>query len=205
MDNSDLSLPTFSPSDLDTSGNPEHKGFLESMSGHAVEFIETFVVIGAIFALIYLFIAQPHKVSGKSMFSTFDDGDFIFTDKISYRLGEIKRGDVIVLKNPRNESQDFIKRIIVLPGETVKIENSMVYINGKPLNETYLPPATFTRPGAFIREGEEIKAGENQYFVFGDNREHSSDSRAWGGVKKEEIVGKVFFRYWPPQAFGLIK
>lgn len=205
MDNNEFNLPRVSPDDIDLSGNVNNKGFFESISGHLVEFIETFVVIGAIFALIYLFIAQPHKVSGKSMFPTFDDGDFIFTDKISYRLGQIKHGDIIVLKNPRNEAQDFIKRIVALPGETIKIQNSIVYVNGKPLNENYLPPGNITRTGAFLKEGEEVKAGDNQYFVLGDNREHSSDSRAWGAVTKEEIIGKVFFRYWPPQTFGLIK
>lgn len=183
----------------------EKKGFFGSLGTHFADFIQTLVVFGAIFALIYLFIAQPHKVSGLSMFPTFDNGDYIMTDKISYRLAAPQRGDVVVLKNPRDESQDFIKRIIGLPGETMEISNNKVIINGKLLQEKYLPPQTITTPGNFLGEGESIKIPENQYIVVGDNRSHSSDSREWGGITKEEIVGKVFFRYWPPQSFGLIK
>lgn len=183
----------------------ERKGFFSSLGSHLIDFIQTLVVFGAIFALIYLFVAQPHKVSGNSMVPTFHNGDYILTDKLSYRFGTPQHGDVIVLKNPRDESQDFIKRIIALPEETIRIEDNAVYVNGQLLKETYLPPATNTSGGAFLTEKHTIKAGPDQYFVFGDNREHSSDSRSWGGVTKQEIVGKVFFRYWPPKAFGLFK
>ncbi len=184
--------------------NPEeHRNFFSSLSSHFIDFIQTFVVIGAIFALIYLFVAQPHKVSGLSMFPTFHDGDYIMTDKLTPRFSPYKRGDVIVLKNPRDESQDFIKRIIVLPGETVKIQNNSIFINRQILNEPYLPKETIIRAGAFLTENTTITAGSDQYFVMGDNREHSSDSREWGGITKEEIVGKVFFRYFPLQSFGV--
>lgn len=183
----------------------ERKGFFSSLGSHLIDFIQTLVVFGAIFALIYLFVAQPHKVSGNSMVPTFHNGDYILTDKLTYRFSSPKHDDVIVLKNPKDESQDFIKRIIALPGETIKIEQNSVYVNEQLLKELYLPPGTITPAGAFIPENTTIKAGPNQYFVLGDNRSHSSDSRAWGGVTKEEIVGKVFFRYWPPQAFGLFK
>lgn len=183
----------------------ERKGFFSGISSHVVDFIQTLVVFGAIFAIIYLFIAQPHKVSGNSMVPTFKNGDYILTDKITYRFGTPKRGEVIVLKNPKDESQDFIKRIIAIPGDTLRIEGNSVYLNSQLLTEVYLPPATPTRSGDFLTEKLDIKVGPNQYFVFGDNRDHSSDSRAWGGITKEEIVGKVFFRYWPPQSFGLIK
>ena len=183
----------------------ERKGFFENLRSHIIDFIQTVVVFGAIFALIYLFVAQPHKVSGNSMVPTFRSGDYILTDKLSYRFGLPKRGDVIVLKNPRDETQDFIKRIIAVPGETIRIKENLVYINGQIIKEPYLPPGTLTPGGAFLKEEDGVKAGPNQYFVFGDNRDHSSDSRAWGGVTKEEIVGKVFFRYWPPPAFGLFR
>ncbi len=186
-------------------GGNEQKGFFGNLGTHFADFVQTLVVFGAIFALIYLFIAQPHKVSGLSMFPTFDNGNYIMTDKISYRLAAPQRGDVVVLKNPRDESQDFIKRIIGLPGETMEISNNKVIINGKLLQEKYLRPQTITTPGNFLGEGESLKIPENQYIVVGDNRSHSSDSREWGGITKEEIVGKVFFRYWPPQSFGLIK
>lgn len=190
---------------LDYYDSAQNKSFLENLKEHIVDFIQTLVVFGAIMALIYLFIAQPHKVSGRSMVPTFADGDFIITDKITYKFRPPEKGDIIVLKNPRDESQDFIKRIMATPGDTIKVENKLVYLNGALLNESYLPPDTQTSAGSFLNEGNIVKAGENQYLVMGDNRDHSSDSREWGGITKEEIVGRAFFRYWPPQSFGLIR
>lgn len=183
----------------------QNKGFFESLKEHIVDFIQTLVVFGAILALIYLFVAQPHKVSGKSMVPTFADGNYIITDKITYRFRQPEKGDIIVLKNPKDESQDFIKRIIATPADTIKVENKSVYVNGILLNESYLPPDTQTSAGSFLNEGSTVKVGANQYLVMGDNRNHSSDSREWGGITKEEIVGRAFFRYWPPQSFGLIR
>src|SRR3989344_4633174 len=123
------------------------KGFFENLGSHIIDFIETLVVFGAIFALIYLFVAQFHKVSGNSMVPTMHDGDYLITEKVSYRLSNPKHGDIIVLKNPRDESQDFIKRIIALPGDTIKIENNSVFVNGGAIGETYLPTGTPTHPG----------------------------------------------------------
>ncbi len=183
---------------------PQQKGFFENLGSHVIDFIETLVVFGAVFALIYLFVAQFHKVSGNSMFPTMHDGDYLITEKISYRLGEPKRGEIVVLKNPRNESQDFIKRIIAIPGDTIGIERNSVFVNGGLIPEKYLPLNTPTHAGAFITEGNSIKAGPNQYFVIGDNRNHSSDSREWGPVTKKEIIGRALFRYWPPQSIGLL-
>lgn len=190
--------------DPDTYYTTPKKGFFDSLGSFFIEIFETLVVFGAIFALIYLFVAQFHKVSGNSMVPTMHNGDFLITEKISYKFGSPKHGEIIVLKNPRNESQDFIKRIIAVPGDTIKIEKSSVFVNNQPLKESYLPTATPTRSGAFLNEEAIIKAGPNQYFVLGDNREHSSDSREWGPVTKEEIVGKAFFRYWPPSDIGLL-
>lgn len=182
----------------------EKKGVFESLGSHLIDFIETLVVFGAIFALIYLFVAQFHKVSGNSMVPTMHNGDYLITEKISYKLGNPRKGDIIVLKNPRDESQDFIKRIIAIPGDTIKIEGNSVFVNGGVINEPYLPVQTPTNSGAFLLEKNTIKAGPNQYFVLGDNRSHSSDSREWGAVTKQEIVGKAFFRYWPPKDIGLL-
>ena len=202
MDPNDLSVD-YSPSSISNyDQETPKKGIFGNLSGFFIEFFETLVVFGAIFAVIYLFIAQFHKVSGLSMFPTMHDADYLITEKVTYRFGEPKKGQIVVLKNPRDNSQDFIKRIIALSGDTLKVENSSVYVNGQKLNETYLPANTPTHAGAFIKEGEELKAGTNQYFVFGDNRNHSSDSREWGPVTKEELVGRALFRYWPPQTIG---
>ncbi|MBI2596993.1 signal peptidase I [Candidatus Daviesbacteria bacterium] len=189
---------------LNSFGTPPQKGFFESLGSHLIDLIQTLVVFGAIFALIYLFVAQFHKVSGNSMFPTMHSGDYLITEKISYKIGEHKRGDIIVLKNPRDESQDFIKRIIALPNDTIKIENSSVFVNGGLIKENYLPQDTPTHAGSFLSEGTSIKLSQNQYFVLGDNRNHSSDSREWGSITKEEIVGRAFFRYWPPNSVGLL-
>lgn len=178
------------------------KGFFENLGSYAIEFFETIVVFGAIFAAIYLFIAQFHKVQGNSMVPTLHSGDYLITEKISYRFGNPKRGDIIVLKNPRDESQDFIKRIIAVPGDTIKISKNTVFVNDIPLKELYLPIGVTTRSGAFLIEDTEVQVAQDQYFVFGDNREHSSDSRDWGPLIKGEIVGKALFRYWPPPDLG---
>lgn len=189
---------------IDSVGEVPQKSFFGNLEGYFIEFIETIVIFGAIFAALYLFVAQFHKVSGSSMVPTFRSGDYLITEKISYRFRNPKHGEIIVLKNPRDESQDFIKRIIAVPGDTLKISGSSVFVNGQMIKENYLPPGTATRLGAFIREGDILKAGSNQYFVFGDNREHSSDSREWGAVTKEEIVGRAFFRYFPITNIGLL-
>lgn len=190
-------------SSLDYYTSANQNSPFDNIGTHLIDFIQTLVVCGALFVLIYLFIAQPHRVSGRSMVPNFQDGDLILTDKISYRFGEPKRGDVIVLKYPKAESQEFIKRIIALPGDTIQLKNGFVYINDERLEESYIPPQTETDGAGYIREGEIVKVENNQYFVFGDNRTNSSDSRQWGPITRGEIVGKTFFRYWPLNAFGL--
>ncbi len=134
----------------------------------------------------------------------FHDGEFILTDKLSYRFSPPQRGDVIIFQAPINPDQDFIKRVIALPGEKVKVEKGHVYIDGRQLSETYLPAQTIVNPGAFIREGQQITVERDNYFVLGDNRNHSSDSREWGLVPKKDLVGKAFLRYWPLNKLGLL-
>lgn len=180
------------------------KSFMQNLGGYLVEFFETLVVFGAIFAAIYLFVAQFHKVSGNSMVPTMHNADYLITEKVSYRFRNPKHGEMVVLKNPRDESQDFIKRIIAVPGDTIQISNKSVYLNGQLLQETYLPPGTPTPAGAFLTEGLVVKVADNQYFVIGDNREHSSDSREWGPITKVEVVGRALFRYFPITAIGLL-
>ncbi len=173
-----------------------------SMKSHVVDFIQTFIVFAAIGTVIYFFIARPHRVSGDSMKPTFLSGDYIITNEISYRLGDPKRGDVIVFKNPKNLDEDFIKRVIGLPGEKVKVEGGQVYINDQVLPESYLKNV-YTNPEGFLTDGQEMVVPAGQYIVFGDNRPQSSDSRDWGFITREEIIGKVFFRYWPFNALGI--
>lgn len=169
-----------------------------------IEIIQTVVVFLAILMIVFLFVAQPHKVQGPSMFPTFHDGDYIITDKLTYRFSTPKRGDVIVFENPRNHSDDFIKRIMGLPGDRIKVQGGHVYINDQLGTEPYLQPDVTTDGRFFLQDGQEKTVDDGDYFVMGDNRQFSSDSREWGLVKKSEILGRVIVRYWPPNAAGIL-
>lgn len=168
------------------------------------EFIEAFVVSASVFVVVYLFLMQPHQVSGSSMFPTFKDKEYVLTDKVTYRSRVPKDGDVIVFKAPINENFDFIKRIIATPGQTVMVKDGHVYIDGKVLDEFYLPASYTTAPGQFLHEGETYTVEPDTLMTFGDNRDHSSDSRDWGPVPYKNIVGRVFFRYWPANVAGIV-
>lgn len=182
---------------------PEAEKQPTSFKDHVIDFFQTLVVFAAIGTAIYWLIAQPHKVSGSSMDPNFKNGDYIITDKVSYRFSEPRRGDIVVFKNPRDETQDFIKRVIGIPGDKVKVQNGKVYLNGSELKEPYLKSTIVTNPGSFLREGNEITVERGHYITIGDNRQASSDSREWGFITREEIIGKVFFRYWPATEIGL--
>lgn len=158
----------------------------------------------AIFAVVYIFLFQPHQVDGKSMEPNFHNGEYILTDKISYRIHPPKRGDVVVFHSPQDERVDFIKRILGVPGDTIKVEKGYVYLNGTKIQEDYVNDPGQVLAGKFLRESSEIEVPPGQYFVMGDNRNHSSDSREWGFVSTGGIVGRAFFRYWPLSEFGVV-
>lgn len=167
--------------------------------------IQTIVLAGAIFAIIYLFLFQPHQVVGDSMLPNFHNGEYLLTDKVSYRIREPERGEVIVFKAPNDPEKDYIKRIVAEPGETIKIEKGIIFVNEMRIDEnSYLSGETRTFAGQNIREGIEYKAPEGSYFVFGDNRGNSSDSREWGFIKKDAIIGRSFLVYWPLSKFRLV-
>lgn len=174
-----------------------------SFKEHFVELFQTLVVFATLATILYWLVAQPHKVSGASMYPNFKDGDYIITDKVTYKFSEPARGDVIVFKNPRDEAQDFIKRIMGLPGDNVKVQNGHVYVNAQLVNEGFLKSDVVTNPGSFMHEGQEVVVQPGEYLAMGDNRPHSSDSREWGFVTKQEIIGRVFVRYWPATEVGL--
>ncbi len=168
------------------------------------DFLQSVALGGAFFVVFYLFIMQPHQVKGNSMFPTYHDKEYILTDKISYKFREPKRGEVIILQSPKNPDIDFIKRIIALPGETVKIENGQVFVNGELLQEPYLEVPTPLFPGGFMIDGQEVTVPPENYFVLGDNRPGSSDSREFGFVPSTHIIGRVIFRYFPINRLGRI-
>ena len=178
----------------------------KNLFGVLWEFVEAVVFALMIFFVCYLLLFQPNQVKGHSMEPTFRDGEFILTDKISYRLGMPGRGDVVVFRSPKNADVDFIKRIIALPGETVKISGGKVFVNGRVLDEsTYLDPTVYTGPESYLSDNRDLLVPSGKYFVMGDNRMQSSDSRDFGPVLPSEFIGKVFFRYWPVDRFGRIQ
>ena len=168
------------------------------------EFVEAFVISASVFVVVYLFLMQPHQVKGSSMSPTFKDKEYLLTDKITYKRNDPNYGDVIVFKAPVNENFDFIKRVIAVPGQLVMIKEGHVYIDGQELVENYLANDVVTYAGQFLLEGESYTVKSGEVMAFGDNRQHSSDSRDWGPIQNGSIVGRVFFRYWPFDQAGLI-
>ncbi|MDP3881247.1 MAG: signal peptidase I [bacterium] len=165
------------------------------------------VVIIALVTVFFIrsFIAQPFLVSGASMEPTFDNGNYLLIDEATYYFRKPQRGEVTVFKYPGDPSSFFIKRIIALPGERVVIENGQVQIapdSSAPLqaiDEDYIDSSVFTSGVA------DITLGENEYFVLGDNRSNSFDSRNWGALNEDDIVGLVRLKIFPFSEFGTIQ
>lgn len=154
---------------------------------------------GAIAAVIIVFVYQPVKVEGTSMLPALADQERVFVNKFVYRLGisPIERGDLVVFWYQGDPARSYIKRVIGLPGDVVAIERGVVLINGRPLKEDYVPGQFRDRRDMPARLVE-----PDTYFVLGDHRNSSNDSRNWGLVPRGNIVGKAVFVYWPPERFG---
>lgn len=174
---------------------------LKRLGSFFLDILEVIVFAVGIFLIVYLLILRPHKIKGQSMHPTFPDGEYLLTEKVSYYKGDPQRGDVVVFKPPVSEDE-FIKRIIALPNETVSVQNGKVFINGKELEEDYIKVQT--NGSAFLSEGEIYTVPEGKYFTMGDNRPHSSDSRAWGPIEKRDITGKAWLTYWPMDKAGMV-
>lgn len=179
-------------------------GFFARFSHEVWEFAKIVFISLAIVLPIRFFVAQPFIVRGASMEPTFQDGEYLIVDELSYFLRSPERGEVIVFRYPRDPSQFFIKRIIGLPGEVVIVENGMVtiqneaYPNGMVLEETYLPSVRETVPN-----GRTV-LGAGEYFVLGDNRQKSSDSRQWGTLNDSFLIGRTLLRLWPVTEVGVV-
>jgi signal peptidase I len=149
--------------------------------------------------MIVVFLYQPVKVEGTSMLPELRDQERIFVNKFVYRIEEINRGDIVVFWYPRDPSKSYIKRIIGMPGDTVEIKDGSVYINEQLLTEPYVDPQFIddrSNPAIFVEPGH--------YFVLGDHRNQSNDSRIWGLVPSRYIYGKAVFRYWPMTKIGTL-
>ncbi len=153
---------------------------------------------------IRYFIFQPFLVRGQSMEPSFQNGDYLIIDEISYRFSDPQRGEVIVFQSPTQPSQRFIKRIIGLPGETVEIEDGQVKIY-KDNGEQILDESGYLASLDGVPGKTQISLGEDQYFVLGDNRAFSYDSRRWGPLSEEEIIGRVLIKLWPVTAITKVE
>ncbi|WP_255460998.1 signal peptidase I [Edaphobacter albus] len=161
--------------------------------------VRDLVISVAVSAFIIIFLYQPVRVEGTSMLPVLEDQDRLFVNKLAYRVGEIHRGDVVVFLYPRDRQKSYIKRVIALPGDDLKIDHGRVYVNGTPLTEKYVPPRFEDS-----RSLPEMIVPEHEYFVMGDHRSISSDSRDFGPVDRDLIYGKAAFVYWPMEQVGVV-
>lgn len=160
-----------------------------------LDIVET-VVLSAILFLGINAVSARIRVDGFSMEPTLHNGEFVIVNKLAYQFGEPKHGDVIVFRYPRDPDQEYIKRVIGLPGDRVRIINGQVYVNDELIDEPYIAAAP--------RYQSEWSVPKDALFVLGDNRNNSSDSHNWGPVPMEYVIGRALFVYWPPESWGTI-
>jgi signal peptidase I len=169
----------------------KRSGFLSFV----VDIFETLVLSVVLFVSVNIISARI-RVDGDSMVPTLISGEYVVVNRMSYRLGNPHRGDIIVFHFPRNPAEEYIKRIIGLPGDMIEVMNGTVYINGQPLDESYLDVK--------VNYTGKWEVPQGHLFVLGDNRNNSSDSHDWGTVPMNYVVGKAVMVYWPPPEWGLI-
>lgn len=185
---------------------------LRSVTNFFLEIAETAILAILIFLALYLFLVRPHQIRGDSMIPNFHNGEYLLTEMVSHNIlkKDLQRGEVVVFRSPEQPNIDFIKRVIGLPGEKIKLQNGKVFIineahpEGFLLGEDYLEEGTITEGRRTIQEGIVFEIDDG-YIVMGDNRGRSSDSREWGVIERENIIGRVWLRYWPPEAVALLK
>jgi signal peptidase I len=200
-------MPYKSPSnEIDPTDNAQSRELLPPASGadreHAVRpvlgrWIRDIVISLMVSAFFILFLYQPVKVEGTSMMPTLDDQERVFINKFVYRIEPIERGDVVVFRYPRDTSKSYIKRVIALPGDRVRIDDGLLYVNGRRVEEDYVP-SNFED----LRSYAETVVPAHSYFVMGDHRNLSNDSRDFGPVDERFIYGKAVFGYWPVAKLG---
>jgi len=156
------------------------------------EILKIVIIALVIVIPIRYFLFQPFIVKGQSMEPNFENGNYLIIDELSFRFRDPRREEVVVFRYPRNPSQRFIKRIIGLPGEKIEIKAGSIMVNDQILDESEYLPFGLQTPGNI-----QISLNENEYFVLGDNRISSFDSRQWGPLPRKNIIGRVYFRAWP--------
>lgn len=178
-----------------------NRSFISKTFSFILELVKTLIISLTIILPIRYFIIQPFYVKGASMEPNFHDKDYLIINEFTYRVSAPQRGDIVIFKNPRNTKEFFIKRIIGLPNEKIKIYDNKIFLyndgypDGAIIEEIYLPE------GGDTRGNEIVELKENEYYVLGDNRNHSLDSRVFGSINKNLIIGKVWVRGWPLDKF----
>jgi signal peptidase I len=162
------------------------------------DILESLVIAVLLAVLLRAFVFVPRVIPSGSMIPTLYEKDRIIVSKITYRFHQPERGDVMVFRYPLDPKRNYVKRIIGLGGETVVLSDNKLYINDRLVSETYLPPDT-----TFYDFGP-IKVPPESYFVLGDNRMNSQDSRVWGFVERRLVIGKAVLLYWPPDRIGIV-
>jgi signal peptidase I len=162
--------------------------------------VRDLVISIAAAGFIIVFLYQPVKVEGTSMLPGLEDQERIFINKFVYRWEPIGRGDIVVFRYPRDTSKSYIKRVIGVPGDRIRMEDGQVYVNGKQLSEAYVPSEFFDH-----RSFAEFSVPEESYFLLGDHRSMSNDSREFGPVERRYIYGKAVFVYWPMEKVGRLR
>jgi signal peptidase I len=180
--------------------NRPAKERLEPRWGGMHSWLRDVVVSVVVSAFIIIFLYQPVRVEGTSMLPMLEDQDRLVINKLAYRVGEIHRGDVVVFLYPHDHEKSYIKRVIALPGDDLRIDHGQVYVNNHLVPEPYVP-----KPFEDDRSQPEMTVPTHEYFVMGDHRSISSDSREFGPVDRELIYGKAAFVYWPVDQAGVVR
>jgi signal peptidase I len=174
-----------------------------------IEIVETLIVSYIVLMVVFKLIAFPEQVVGASMEPTLHTGDRILVQRLSKHFRDFVRGEIVVLEPPGLNGTHYVKRIIGMPGDIVKINDCMVTISSNgtkyELNEFYLEKTECTDGGSMIVEGRAMRLGDDEYMVLGDNRSNSADSRAFGLISRDRIQGTVVFRFWPPKSVGFFQ
>ena len=193
-------LTVLPPASASTSGGPGSSPVPKPLKPAISGWLRDMLISLAVSAFFIIFLYQPVKVEGTSMMPTLDDQERVFINKFVYKLEPIERGDVVVFRYPRDTAKSYIKRVVAVAGDRVKIEDGVVFVNGKRVTEAYVPDAYED-----VRSYPETVVPPHCYFVLGDHRNLSNDSRDFGPVDEDFIYGKAVFGYWPMAKLGKLR
>ena len=170
-----------------------------------LEILEFVLISVTVASLIYLFVGVPLKITGNSMIPTLHDGEQVFSEKLSVKNNSIKRGEILIITYTKQSPILLIKRVIGLPNDDVEIKDGYIFVNDVKIIEPYLTPETKTSGYGLIPNNVKIHVDDGKYLLLGDNRENSSDSREWGPINENLVVGKALFVYLPINGIRLLK